>query len=57
MNWKLQQLPRYIFNKETNRFEREMPSIYKTESDEIYAQEIESIRRLVPLKDRPKYFR
>ena len=56
MDWKIQESPKYFFNPETNRFELEQSQKFFSR-DEIYQEEIDSIRRLVPLKDRPKYFR
>ena len=41
----------------TNQFELEPMQSYLSEKDDIYREEIDAIRRLVPLKERPKYFR
>jgi hypothetical protein len=59
MNYKLQKLPRYIFNNNTQKFEIDVGELnsFQSETDNIYEKEIESIKRLVPLKERPKYFR
>ena len=59
MDWKIQQLLRYVLNENTNKYETEsnQPYTYQSETDRIYEQEIASIKRLVPLKERTKYFR
>ena len=59
MDWKVHQLPKYIFNKNTKRFEIQSVSTYffRSHQDEICEKEIQSIKKLVPLKQRSKYFR
>ena len=57
MDYKIESAPRYVFDLHTNQFELEPMQSYLSEKDDIYREEIDAIRRLVPLKERPKYFR
>ena len=56
MEWRVQQLPKYIFNEVTQSYEINTNS-FQSEKDEIYEKEIQSIKKLVPLRERTKYFR
>ncbi len=56
MGWKVQQLPKYTFNETTRSYEINTNS-FQSEKDEIYEKEIQSIKKLVPLRERTKYFR
>lgn len=59
MNWEIQRVPRYYWNENQKRFELESETLkfYETEKEEILGKEIGSIKRLVPLEERYKYFR
>lgn len=59
MDWKIEQVPKYIINPATKEYELEPVEAYSitTDSDSVYAEEIESIKKLVPRKDRVKFFR
>ena len=58
MDWVIHKVPRYIFNEQKGIYEiDEFINNYQSEKEEILGKEIASIRRLVPLKERPKYFR
>ena len=59
MDWEIQQVPRYYWNENEKCFELESEILkyYETEKEKILGKEIASIKRLVPLKERPKYFR
>lgn len=58
MDYNIQTVPQRIFNTKTQKFEEYSQSDFFIPDSEIrYKDEIESIKRLVPLKDRHKYFR
>ena len=59
MNWAVHILPRYRFNEETGLYEKEQEYLdyHYSEKEDIYAKEIDSIKRLVPIDERYKYFR
>ncbi len=59
MDWKVQKVPKYVYNSSTHKFEMspEQKVYIQPQKEEIYKEEIESIRKLVPLKERMKYFR
>lgn len=59
MNWNVHILPRYIFNEQTGIYEKEPECLnfHYRDEERIFEEEIKSIKRLVPLEDRPKYFR
>lgn len=58
MNWSIHQIPKYSWNEQTLKFEEEpyYKYFYHNEEEEILEKEIQSIKRLVPPKDRYKYF-
>lgn len=57
MNWRVDRLPRYVFNDKSKYFEvDEFISNYDVEKEEMLGKEIQTIKKLVPLKDRHKYF-
>ncbi len=58
MEWAVHKIPRYLWNEKENKFEKESyirDFTYK-DSEELYKKEIESIKRLVPIDERYKYF-
>lgn len=59
MGWKIHRIPRYIWNENLQKFEKEQNymNYVQSEKEEILGEEIKSIKRLVLLKDRYKYFR
>ena len=58
MDWDVHKLPRYNFNEKTGLYERSDFNIfYQSDKEEKIGKEIQSIKKLVPLKERPKYFR
>jgi len=59
MDWVIHRLPRYIYNEQTGIFEKESDfySFYQTEKEQKLDQEIQSIKKLVPIRERYKYFR
>lgn len=59
MNWEVHVLPRYYWNEQTQRYEiiPFLREFYNNEREENLRKEIEAIKRLVPLKERYKYFR
>lgn len=59
MDWDVHILPRYMFNEQTGMYEKEPEYLgfHYSDKEEILAKEIASIKKLVPLEDRPKYFR
>lgn len=56
MDWTIQRLPRYCYNYETKTYEI-IDLFYQSEHEEKLKQEIQAIRKLVPLCERYKYFR
>ncbi len=59
MDWVIQRVPKYICNNVNHIFQEEstLKDFYKNEKEEILAEEIASVKRLVPLNQRPNYFR
>ena len=59
MNWDVHIIPRYMFNEEQGVYEKafEYLNYHHNAKEEIYKEEIKSIKRLVPLEKRYKYFR
>lgn len=57
MDWKIDKVSRMIYNDLRNEFEEEPRDYsYQSDSDESYEKEIVAIKKMVPLKDREKYF-
>ncbi len=58
MNWKVEQMPKFVLNS-NGVYEPISVNDYaiQSESDMIYKKEIDAIKKMVPLKERPKYFR
>ncbi len=58
MDWTIHKLPRYNYNENTGIYEQSnFDLFYQSETEQKLEEEIKSIKRLVPLKERPKYFR
>lgn len=58
MDYNIQTVPQKIYNPKTQKFEEYAQNKFLIPDSEIrYKDEIDSIKRLVPLKDRHKYFR
>lgn len=58
MNWRVDKLPRYLFNEQIKCFESDrIFNEYESEKENTLGKEIESIKRLVKKEDRYKYFR
>ena len=58
MDWDVHRLPNYIFNEKTGLYEKsDFNLFYQSETEENLGKEIQSIKKLVPLKERQKYFR
>jgi len=59
MDWEIQQFPRYNYNEEKGIYELESSIILYDNNDleEELTDEIKSIRKLIPLDERYKYFR
>lgn len=58
MDWTVKQLPRYYYNEHTRIYEKsDFNILYQSETEEKLEQEIKSIKKLVPLKERKQYFR
>ncbi len=59
MDWNIYQAPRYLYNGKTGIYEPEPDFVnsHIEESNKEIKNEIESIKRLVPLKERKKYFK
>lgn len=58
MDWVVHRLPRYNYNEETGLYEKSAFSmIYQSETEQKLEQEIQSIKKNVPIKERKKYFR
>ena len=54
----IHRLPRYYYNERTGVYEKsDFNILYQSEKEERLAKEIQSVKKLVPLKERPKYFR
>lgn len=59
MDWEIKRLPRYHWNSNTKKFDIENPAVayHQTNKEEVLNQELVSIKKLVPLEERKKYFR
>ena len=57
MDYVVCQIPRYVYNEKNKLYELDNMQDYNTHMDDICKKEIESIKRLVPLRQREKYFR
>lgn len=59
MDWHIRRVSRFRYNEITEKFEEEDSSslYYQSDSEEMLAEEIKSIKRKVPIKERYKYFR
>lgn len=58
MGWAVHRVPRYYYNEQTEKFEKsDFSTFYQSETEHELEQEIKSIKKLVPLKERVKYFR
>lgn len=59
MDWSIHRVPRYFFDEQNKKYEKEsnIMSFHQNEKERILEKEIKAIRRLVPVKDRYKYFR
>ena len=56
MDFRIFQIPKMIYDP-SDMIYKHMPVIYQTEKEEILEKEIESIKKMVKLEDRYKYFR
>ena len=59
MDWNIHKVPRYYYNEKEHKYEVEsiVKSFYDSSESVDLQNEIKSIKKLVPLKDRYKYFR
>ena len=59
MEWSIHKIPKYVWNENLLRYEQEPAYIqfFQSEKEKILKEEINSIRKLVLLKDRYKYFK
>lgn len=58
MDWEVHRIPRYYYNEQTRVYEKSDFNIYyQSGKEKKLEQEIQSIKKLVPLKERKKYFR
>lgn len=58
MDWVVHKLPRYYFNEDKGVYEEySLSMFYQSETEEKLGKEIAAIKRLVPIKERKKYFR
>lgn len=59
MNWDVHKLPKYRWNEQVLKYEKEpfYLNFYEIEKEKILGEEIKSIKRLVPIENRHKYFR
>ena len=58
MDWAIHKLPRYLWDEKEQKYIEEpvIRDFYQNDTEEIMKKEIASIKRLVPKKDRYKYF-
>ena len=56
MGYDIVKIPKIIYNQKTNTFEIKQESLITTYQDEKYKQEIQLIKKKVPLEQRNKYF-
>ena len=57
MNWVIHRLPKYNYNEQTKLYEKyNFSTFYQSENEQKLEQEILSIKKLVPLRERWKYF-
>ncbi len=58
MDWAVHRLPRYYYNERTGLYEKSNFSMfYQSETEQKLEKEIRSIKKLVPLEERKRYFR
>lgn len=58
MDWSVHRLPKYYYNEKDGLYEKsDFTALYQSETEQKLEQEIQSIKKLVPLKERKKYFR
>lgn len=59
MNWEVHRLPRYNYNEKTGIYEKESEffTYYQSEKERNLEFEIKNIKKIVPIKERYKYFR
>lgn len=58
MDWTVHRLPRYYYNEQTGLYEKsDFSTFYQSDKEQKLNQEIQSIKKIVPLKERKKYFR
>lgn len=59
MDWTIQQIPKKIWDEKNKKFidETNIFNYFYNDKEEILGKEIESIKRLVKIEDRYKYFR
>lgn len=58
MGWDVHKIPRYYYNEQTGLYEKSDFNIcYQSEREQKLEQEIQSIRKIKPIKERKKYFR
>lgn len=59
MDWTIQQIPKKIWDEKNKKFidETNIFNYFHNDKEEILGKEIESIKRLVKIEDRYKYFR
>lgn len=58
MDWIVNILPRYYYNDKSGVYEKsDFNMFYQSEKEKRLGQEIQSIKKLVPLKERYRYFR
>lgn len=56
MNWRIYKVPMYVYNSDKLCYER-INNTMKSEKEQTLEQEIRSIKKLVPIEDRYKFFR
>lgn len=59
MNWHIRRVSRFRYNEITEKYEEEDSSsiYYQSDNEQALQEEIRSIKRMVPIKERYKYFR
>lgn len=56
MDWKIQKVPRYVYNEETKQFNIDSV-LYESDRDLSFEQELNTIKRNYPIKERVKFFK
>lgn len=56
MDWRIKRLDKYIYNENTNKFEVD-GALYESDTDRAIKEELETIKKHVPIKERTKFFR